>query len=741
MTLVDLFGSILRLSVYGSIAGAGVWLIGLLVDHVRAPKGISLILWGLVGLRLIVPFSAQSSMSVYGIGNLNARIEEALDFKSFYTGNAAEAIGGHGDFDLAEIPVRYEKIERGLSGKTDSGLFSDSVVRELFLFGCGVLWISGVMLLWLWGGISYIRLKRRLRFAVKCDGNIYETDEVSSPCVVGIFNPRIYLTMEVSGKQREYILLHEQMHIRYLDPAWKILSFLIISLHWFNPFCWLMWKLFQGELEKACDERVLRRIGAENKEDYGEALLKMARGKSWNLSTPIGFGEEDTGNRIQKILRYRKPLITVSILVLLLGVAVYGIFFTVPGKRTFILTNSADESDDVKPEDIYEELSDSGTVYQARSEGIYRIKGNEEELIYQGFPGVRPQMSVFEGKLYFLIDKLYEEGALDWADNAIRWIDLETLETGDLVLGREDPLIDGYRVHDGVVTVFYIAPKEGEERMLYHSEETVLNNKPITELSGQEAQQLGMEMTKFLLQNRGKLVNVSNRVPDQNITYLDMDGDKRAEKIVLAPIEGEHEPNWVLEYYSLQIGEAVREDYAYNLANTLWAWSPDGKEILLILYEDGPSADPCSYFYRYQDGEIFRIGSFLQDIRNCTFHPDGTITGGILAEIVQTDWVEVSWRINEDGILEEIPQESYDFLAGNDVELFMELPVYEKMGGGESFMIEPQTILFRKISADFHWILLETKEGKQGWVHVENFEIPELGRNVMDVFGGVYMAG
>lgn len=741
MTFVDLFENILRLSFYGSVAGAGAWLISLLIDHVRAPKGISLILWGLVGLRLVVPFAAQSSVSVYGIGNLNARIEEALDLKSFYTGNAAEAIGGNRDFDLAEIPVRYEKVKGAAQDKKDSGLFVDSGARELFLFGCGVLWIAGVMLLWMWGGISYIRLKRRLRFAVRCDGNIYETDEVSSPCVVGICNPRIYLTMEISGKQREYILLHEQMHIRYLDTVWKILSFLVVSLHWFNPFCWLMWKLFQGELEKACDERVLRRIGAEKKEDYGEALLMMARGKSWNLSTPIGFGEEDTGNRIQKILRYRKPLITVSILALLLGVAVYGIFFTVPEKRTLVLENPADEPDDVKPEDIYEELSDSDTVYQARSEGIYRIKDNEEELIYQGFPGVRPRMSVFEGKLYFLTDKLYEEGALDWADSAIRWIDLETLETGDLVLGREDPLIEDYRVCDGVVTVFYIAPEEGEDRMLYHPGETVLSNKPITELSDQEAQQLGMEMTEFLLQNKGKLVNVSNRAPDQNIAYLDLDGDKRAEKIVLAPIEGEHEPNWVLEYYSLQIGESAREDYAYNLANTLWAWSPDGKEIFLILYEDGPSADPCSYFYRYQDGEITRAGSFLQDIRQCTFQPDGTITGGILTEIVQTDWIEVTWQVNEAGMLEEIPQESYDFLAGNEVELFMELPVYEKMGGGESFVIQPQAIIFRKVSADFKWILLETKDGKQGWVHVENYEIPELNRNVLDVFGGVYLAG
>lgn len=746
MTLVDLFGRILCFSIYGSIAGAGVWLIGLLIDHVRAPKGISLILWGLVALRLVVPFSAESSVSVYGIGNLNARIEGAFDFEKFYRENTTEVIWENREeqsVDLAKSPVRYAEIKRAARDKTDHGVLRDGTMRELLLFGCMVLWIAGVMLLWMWGIISYISLKRRLRFAIKCDGNIYETNEIDSPCVVGIFPPRIYLTVDISGKQREYIILHEKMHIRYLDHIWKIISYLVVSVHWFNPFCWLMWKHFQGELEKACDERVLKRIGVENKEDYGESLLKMARDKSWRLSTPIAFGEEDTGNRIRRILRYRKPLITVSALVIILGVLAYGIFFTIPGKRTLVLKNQGSTQTTPEPEDIYEEIFDSEVIYQARDNGIYRISGGEEEQIYKGFPGIRTQMSVFEGKLYFLTDKLYEEGALDWADNTIRWIDLETLETGDLVLGREYSLIEDYRVYDGMVTVSYIAPEEVEGRMLYHQGEVVINDKPITELSEQEAQQFGMEMTDFILQNKGRLVNVSNRAENQNIAYLDMDGDKTAEKIVLAPAPGDHEAeaDWVLKYYSLRIGDAYREGFAYNLANTLWAWSPDGKEIFLILYEDGPSADPCSFFYRYQDGDMMEVGSFLQDIRKCTFNPNGTITGGIFKEIVQTDWIEMNWQINEAGMLEEIPQESYDFLAGNDVELFVELPVYKEIGGGESFLIAPQTIVFQKISADFCWILLETKDGEQGWVHIENFQVPELNRNVMDVFGGVYMAG
>ena len=114
-------------------------------------------------------------------------------------------------------------------------------------------------LLWGWAVVSYIRLKRRLRFSMKLYKGVYESDAVSSPCVVGIIRPQIYLVPDLTEKQRIHILLHERMHIRYLDHIWKIMSFVVISVHWFNLFLWFMYRLFQGELEKACDERRLRR--------------------------------------------------------------------------------------------------------------------------------------------------------------------------------------------------------------------------------------------------------------------------------------------------------------------------------------------------------------------------------------------------------------------------------------------------------------------------------------------------
>lgn len=733
MILMDLFEEVLHLSVYGTVAGAGVWLLSLLIGRVRAPKWIALVLWGILAFRLVIPFSFSSKMSVYQIGDLDMRIENTLSLDRIYAEGAQNLQMG-----TVESPKAFEEgiSFEDLYPQTALAQAPDRTLWELVYFGLSVLWIAGVLLLWLWGEFSYISLKHRLRFAIRCEDSIYETDGISSPCVAGIFAPRVYLTPGLSGKQREYIIMHERMHIRYFDYIWKILSFLIISLHWFNPCLWLLWSYFQRELENACDERVIRRIGEENKEDYSQSLLAMvcmkSRDKGWKMSVPIAFGEDDTKGRIQRILKYRKPLVTVSVLMIVLGAGVCGVLFTMPSR------------DSMQPdglENVYDEYFDGNFTYQSREDGIYRVRQGKEERIYDGYVGADPQMAVFEGRLYFLVDKLYTDGALDWAANAVRWVDLQTFEVGNLVLEREGALIDWYRVNDGVLTVVYFSPEGSESTMLYHEGETVMNGKMITELSDQEARQFGAEMTDFILENKGTLVNISNRVPNQNIAYLDMDGDGSVEKIILEPAEGENEADWALEFYCLRMGEAAIEGFGYSLANTLWAWSPDGEEIFLILYEDGPSADPYSHFFYYQNGNIVEAGGFEADIRNCVFHPDGTVSGGISKEIIQTDWIEVHWQIGDDGMLEEIPQEIYEFVSGNEIELLTELPLHLEIGAEETTVVKAQMVKALRISADFNWILIETQSGEQGWVHIENYEVPELGRNVMEVFEGRYLAG
>ncbi|MCM1184148.1 MAG: M56 family metallopeptidase [Roseburia sp.] len=800
MVLEDIFATVLRLSFYGMVGG-GVVLVCTLINYVRAPRWISMALWGLLGLRLVLPFSFSSAVSVFRVQNLSEKIEYALDFEGTYSGDYKAAGEGSARYEAAV--AAGSPVETQANGdrmayyyERENGRIepAKTVYETLLPIGARV-WLAGMALLWLWAAVSYIRLRHRLRFSIRISKGVYETDAVSSPCVVGILRPRIYLLPYLTQRQRKHILLHERMHIRYLDHIWKPVSFLIISVHWFNPFLWLLYRLFQGELEMACDERVLARIGEEKRADYSESLLAMAAprswGRKWRLPTPIAFGENNIKERIRRILAWRKPLAVVSVLVVLLAAAACAVFLTMPENAAehvpeeealplHVLGAEQEEASDslvtgmeplqgdlpeAEPDtmqqgtvpdaeqepdltEVYEELNDNGVIYQARWGGIYRRdeSGADEELIYEGLAGTNPMLTVFEGRLYFKTDSGYREGALDWEDNAIRWIDLETLATGDLSLVRRDGLISEFNIRDGLITVRYAYPDVVDVLMLYVDEDTAFGEKSITQLSQQEADLLGMQVRQSVLQNPRTLVNISNRVRSQNRAYLDMDGDGAAEEILLEPRMVSDDPfqgsdTYPILGYRLQVDGREIGEYEYNLANTLWALSLDGQNILLVLYDDGPSWDPYTYFYGYRDGRIYEAGGFEEDVRMCEISPDGRITGTLRMEIVQTDWIEVQWRLGADGRLEEIPQEVYDFRNRNWVELYEELPLHPAIGGAQTFSVAPQKVCFLQTSADWSWILIETEDGQQGWVHLEEFQVVELQKNVMDVFGGLYLAG
>nr|WP_302020093.1 M56 family metallopeptidase [uncultured Acetatifactor sp.] len=686
----------------------------------------------------------------------------------------------------------------------------------LFLNVGAYVWLGGTILLWGTAAASYLLFRHRLRFAIKLSEGVYETDLIDSPCVVGLFAPRVYLLPNLTAQQREHILLHEQMHGKYLDQLWKLLSYGIISLHWFNPALWLLFRYFQEELEKACDERVLAKIGAERKEDYSESLLALASGKRHGLPSLISFGQGNTKSRIKRILSYRRPLAIVTVLVGIAAFLVCVTLFTTPRAEEGLSSGrtAADDSTSVADSktvdgsmaetgnsdtnmadygngyaanssnaanatstangtnaasgngmtagisglntengsDIYQTIgTDDGVFYQACRDGIYRITSEgtdtKQELIYKGFPGVNPQMTCFEGKLYFLTDKYYSENALDWDNNTVRWVNLRTLETGDVPLEEENRSLSGFTLRDGILIVHYYGEEPGtlssfQAMMLWAEGETVMNGKGIAELTDAEAQQFGLQATQAIQQNHSALYNVSHRIRNRNMAYLDMDGDGKAEKIVLEPsaeTKPDTAPDEPLRYYRLQIGDDALEGYGYSMANTVFAFQLNG-QMLLALYEDGPSADPCTYFYRYENGNIKEAGSIETDIRRCSISSDGIIRGSLWKEIVQTDFIEVCWRL-EDGILTEIPQETYDFLSGNSVELLEALPLHEDIGSSGTFLIQPQQVIFLKTTADWEWILLKAQDGSQGWVHIQDFEVVELRKNVMDVFAGRYMAG
>lgn len=188
------------------------------------------------------------------------------------------------------------------------------------------LWLTGTAVGLVWGLVSYLRLRRRVAEAVRVTGNVYESDQIPSPFVLGIFRPRIYLTPALSPQEKYYVLLHERAHIRRGDCIVKPLAYLLLCFHWFNPVLWVAYRLLCLDLETACDQSVLRSLPKEDPEEtagYAQALLHLSREPGTPAALPLAFGEEDAKARISLLLSYKRPpawvLAAALVLCLLVG--------------------------------------------------------------------------------------------------------------------------------------------------------------------------------------------------------------------------------------------------------------------------------------------------------------------------------------------------------------------------------------------------------------------------------------
>jgi hypothetical protein len=180
----------------------------------------------------------------------------------------------------------------------------------------------GLRVLLIYSVVSYLWLKRRVSTATHLNGNVFETDEISSPFVCGFFKPKIYLPVGINETEREYVLLHERTHILRKDHIIKPIAFFALSIHWFNPFMWLAFCLMSRDMEMSCDERVVCELDREGKVRYSETLLRLAMRRPILAGSPLAFGESTTKSRIKNVLHYKKPsfwLVCTAVLVLASG--------------------------------------------------------------------------------------------------------------------------------------------------------------------------------------------------------------------------------------------------------------------------------------------------------------------------------------------------------------------------------------------------------------------------------------
>ncbi len=266
----------------------------------KAPHAVSMLLWGVVLFRLICPFSFSSSFALLrGAQTVNNRIE-------YLPAGLIEDTVRLGESHPAAIAAEtITEAASGTLGRTD-------LAQLLLIIGTWG-WIIGIAAFLLFNAISLFRLHRQCIGAVKAEKDLYLADYIETPFVFGIFKPRIYLPSTLTESQQKLILQHERTHIARLDPLWKLIAFLALILHWFNPVVWLGFHLFVRDMETTCDERVLSTLSADERADYAETLLYISAGKRTVTVSPA-FGEDSPKTRIQRILKYKKPITIVSVL-------------------------------------------------------------------------------------------------------------------------------------------------------------------------------------------------------------------------------------------------------------------------------------------------------------------------------------------------------------------------------------------------------------------------------------------
>ena len=302
-----LFPIVCNMSLTASVVILAVLAVRLLLR--RAPKVFSYALWAVVLFRLLCPVSVTSAVSL--LGALGAPAQERTAVTSVVEYVPADIVRNMAPTvtPLPQDPFPAEPGENIVS--TAPSVTQPDAAPTAPLSGpvavLTLTWLMGMALLLLYSIISLLRLRRRLVGAVRLEDNIYLADYIPSPFVMGLFRPKIYLPSTLTETERGYILRHEQYHLRRRDHVVKLLSFLALCVHWFNPLVWAAFILAGKDMEMSCDEAVVRELGEDIRADYSASLLSLATGRRIVAGMPLAFGEGDTGGRIRNLLNWKRP--------------------------------------------------------------------------------------------------------------------------------------------------------------------------------------------------------------------------------------------------------------------------------------------------------------------------------------------------------------------------------------------------------------------------------------------------
>lgn len=283
----------------------------------RVPRWIFLLLWGMVGLRLVLPFSVESAWSLIPSAETISPSVLYMDVPQIRTG----------------LPIVNQTINPMLEETLTPTVGASVNPMQVLAAVLSWLWVAGLAGMLLYLGVSWGKLSRRLRTAVRLQDCVYQSEQVRSPFVFGFLHPRIILPFSLSEGDRPFVIAHEKSHIQRGDPWIKMAAFLLLSVYWFHPLIWLAYFLLCRDMELACDERVIRGLDREGRAGYSQALLSCSAVHRGNPVCPVAFGEFSVRKRVKAVLRYRKPLLWVTALAVVAVALTAVCFLTTPQIR------------------------------------------------------------------------------------------------------------------------------------------------------------------------------------------------------------------------------------------------------------------------------------------------------------------------------------------------------------------------------------------------------------------------
>ena len=372
----------------------------------RVPKWVNVLLWGMVALRLMLPFSIESALSL--IPSAETVSPEVVQF------DPAPTI-------TSGVTIIDNAVNPSLSESFAAAPLASVNPLYVWTYLAGWVWLLGLAVMLAYALVSYLRLRRRVSASIPLRENIYVCDEVPSPFILGIVRPRIYLPSALDEAQRGSVLSHERAHLARHDHWWKPLGFALLAVYWFNPLLWLAYTLLCRDIELACDERVLRGMDAGQVKDYSSALLACSVPRRMLAACPLAFGEVGVGARVKNALRYKKPAFWVVAVSVVVCTVVAVCFLTNPERATMKWAKSLRVEDvarielHVMPQAIDKQYKDLDTEEIAeavalinKSGGRYvrsmePLDGGSTALYVTTTDGVRHTV-VNNGNVYLCID-------------------------------------------------------------------------------------------------------------------------------------------------------------------------------------------------------------------------------------------------------------------------------------------------------------------------------------------------